>query len=298
MSSVFDDFLYPPEVLESFGAQRFVAAMLRVEAALAQAQADAGVIPADAARSIVGTCKAELFDAPRIVRDSTSSGSLADPLVKSLQDTVGLFNPAAVPYVHFRISRQDLVDTTMALMTQQVVAQTRHYVQSCITPLQTPLHLPHAAALQRALQRLELSTGQALAVQLGGMRAQLPEHGPAVQDRVARLLGLAVPPDAWDIQRDTWVALGSDIALLTGSLGTLASALVREAGTAEPPASGLMALAMARRAPQRLAGLLGSMPYAHTRGLGVWQADQSDWTQLLMSAHASAWGLAQTLLKK
>ncbi|NBX21841.1 MAG: hypothetical protein EBR58_10890, partial [Betaproteobacteria bacterium] len=40
MSSVFDDFLYAPEVLESFGAQRFVAAMLRVEAALAQAQAD------------------------------------------------------------------------------------------------------------------------------------------------------------------------------------------------------------------------------------------------------------------
>ncbi|WP_138515104.1 lyase family protein [Rhodoferax bucti] len=298
MSSVFDDFLYPPEVLESFGAQRFVAAMLRVEAALAQAQADAGVIPADAARSIVGTCKAELFDAPRIVRDSASSGSLADPLVKSLQDTVGLFNPAAVPYVHFRITRQDLVDTTMALMTRQVVAQTRHYVQSCITPLQAPLRLAHAAALQRALQRLELSTGQALAVQLGGMRAQLPEHGPAVQDRVAALLGLAVPPDAWDIQRDTWVALGCDIALLTGSLGTLASALVREAGAADPPASCLMALAMARRAPQRLAGLLGSMPHAHTRGLGVWQADQSDWTQLLMSAHASAWGLAQTLLKK
>jgi 3-carboxy-cis,cis-muconate cycloisomerase len=59
-----------------------------------------------------------------------------------------------------------------------------------------------------------------------------------------------------------------------------------------------VALAMARRAPQRAAGLLTSMPHAHERGLGFWQADQSDWTQLLMSAHAASWGMAQTLQKK
>ena len=79
MSSVFEDFLYPPEVLEAFGAQRFVAAMLRVEAALAQSQAQCGLIPMQAAQSIVGTCKVDLFDAPKIVRDSGRAGSLAIP---------------------------------------------------------------------------------------------------------------------------------------------------------------------------------------------------------------------------
>ncbi len=296
MSSVFDDFLYAPEVLESFGAQRFVAAMLRVEAALAQAQADAGLIPAEAATSIVGTCKVELFDAPRIVRDSTASGSLAVPLVKSLGDTVGLFNPAAVPYVHFACTKQDLVDTTMALMTQQALGQTLQYVQSCIVQLQRADGRATAIPpLQRALQRLDLSAAHALAVQLGGTMANLPEQAEGMQKQVASTLGLTVPPDSWDVQRDAWVALGCDVALLIGSLGTLASDLVRAAKPAEPPAGCMIALAMARRAPQRIAGLLGSLPHAHERGLGFWQADQSDWTQLLMSAHASARGLAQVL---
>ena len=293
MSSVFDDFLYAPEVLESFGAQRFVAAMLRVEAALAQAQADAGVIPADAARSIVGTCKAELFDAPRIVRESASAGSLADPLVKSLQDTVGLFNPAAVPYVHFRITRQDLVDTTMALMTQHALDQIRGYVNQCIRSLQRAPCSDAIAPLERALQRLEHSATEAMTVQLGGTLVQLPEHGRAIQAQVAQSTGLGIPAAQWDIQRDAWVSLGCQVAVLVGSLGTLANTLLRLAPQHQPPAGCLIALAMARRAPQRAAGLLASMPQAYDRGLGVWQADQSDWTQLLMSAHASALALSQ-----
>jgi len=298
MSSVFDDFLYAPEVLESFGAQRFVAAMLRVEAALAQAQADAGVIPADAARSIVGTCKAELFDAPRIVRDSASSGSLADPLVKSLRDTVGLFNPGAVPYVHFGCTKQDLVDTTMALMTQHVLAQIRGYVNQCIRALQRQPQAEAIAPLQRALLRLEHSATDAMTVQLGGTVAQLPQHGRAIQEQVAQSTGLGVPAAPWDIQRDAWVALGCQVAVLVGSLGTLASTLVRQAPQDQPPAGCLIALAMARRAPQRAAGLLSSMPQAYERGLGVWQADQSDWTQLLMSAHASALALSQAVASR
>lgn len=298
MSSVFDDFLHAPEVLESFGAQRLVAAMLQVESALAQAQADHGLIPAEAARSIAGTCKVELFDAPKIVRDSASSGSLAQPLVKSLRETVGLFNPAAVPFVHFECTRQDLVDTTMALMTQRALAVTCAYVQNCVDRLErTRTHLASVAPLRRSLQRLEHSGADALAVQFGGTIAGMAAQGAAVQAQVAATLGLAVPCAPWDVQRDAWLALGCDVALLVGSLGTLARTLLSDTPDDSPPAGCLIALAMARRAPQRAAGLLSSMPHAHERNLGFWQADQSDWTQLLMSAHASAWGLAQTLQK-
>ncbi len=298
MSSVFDDFLHAPEVLESFGAQRLVAAMLQVESALAQAQADHGLIPVEAARSIAGTCKVELFDAPKIVRDSASSGSLAQPLVKSLRETVGLFNPSAVPFVHFECTRQDLVDTTMALMTQRALAVTCAYVQNCVDRLErTSTHLASVAPLRRSLQRLEHSGADALAVQLGGTIAGMAAQGAAVQAQVAATLGLAVPCAPWDVQRDAWLALGCDVALLVGSLGTLARTLLSDTPEDSSPAGCLIALAMARRAPQRAAGLLSSMPHAHERNLGFWQADQSDWTQLLMSAHASAWGLAQTLQK-
>jgi len=297
MSSVLDDFLYAPEVLESFGAQRFVAAMLRVEAALARAQADHGLIPPEAAASIAGTCKVELFDAAKIVRDSVGAGSLAMPLVKSLRETVGLFNPAAVSYVHFGCTMQDLVDTTMAFITRQVLALTQGYVQSYIDHLLHRGELTQAAPLQRALQRLEHSAANALTVQLGGTLADMVRHGAEVQVQVARTLELGVPLAPWDTHRDAWLALACDVALLVGSLGAVAAAQLRGAADEEASPACLAALAMARRTPQRIAGLLGSMPHAFERSQGFWQADQSDWTQLLMSAHASAWGLAQTLRK-
>lgn len=295
MSSVFDDFLHPPEVLESFGAQRFVAAMLRVEAALAQAQAQCGVIPAAAAQSIVGTCKVDLFDAPKIVRDSGRAGSLAIPLVKILKETVGLFNPDAVAYVHLGCTKQDLVDTATVLITRDVLERLRSDVQGCAHRLQTLGAAESAIPLLRGLQRLAHSASDALAVQLGGTLAQSPEHGAEVVSMVAQQLGLAVPSAPWHTQRDAWVALGCDVALLIGSLGTLAKGIARDAGADNMPAGCLVALAMAKRAPQRAAGLLASMPEAFERGLGVWQAEQAEWAQLLMSAHASANGILQTL---
>ena len=62
MNSIFEGFLATPESLDAFGERNFIAAMLRFEAALARAQASAGLIPEAAAQSIIGTCKAELFD--------------------------------------------------------------------------------------------------------------------------------------------------------------------------------------------------------------------------------------------
>ena len=93
MSNVFDGFLSSPQGLEAFGEQRFVAAMLRFEAALTAAQARAGLVPQAAAQSIIGTCKVDLFDTRKIVRDSARAGSLAIPMVKALKETVAPVQP-------------------------------------------------------------------------------------------------------------------------------------------------------------------------------------------------------------
>ena len=122
MSSVFESFLSTPEMMGAWGEREFAAAMLRFEAALAAAQAEVGLMPREAAQSIIGTCKVELFDVPRMVRESGRAGSLAIPLVKALKETVALFNPQAAALVHLGSTSQDVIDTAMALVSKPALA--------------------------------------------------------------------------------------------------------------------------------------------------------------------------------
>lgn len=254
MSSIFEGFLSTLEVQEAFGDRRFVAAMLRFEAALARAQARTGLIPESAAKSIIGSCKVELFDVPKLVRESGRAGSIAVPLVRSLQEAVGLFNPAAVVHTHFGCISQDVVDTAMALVTREALALVAADVEHCIQALldlaerhaATPmlartLMQPAsvisfglkcagwAAPLVRSRQRLRQAAEQALQLQLGGAVGTLAEmrgHGPAVARLMADELGLRAPLGHWQTQRDEWVALGCELGLLVGSLGKMARDMV------------------------------------------------------------------------
>jgi 3-carboxy-cis,cis-muconate cycloisomerase len=61
------------------------------------------------------------------------------------------------------------------------------------------------------------------------------------------------------------------------------------------PVASMAALAAAQRVPQRIAALLASMPHEHERALGGWQAELAEWSQLLMSTHASSSAMAQAL---
>ena len=250
MSNVFEGFLSTPGVMEAFADRNFVAAMLRFEAALANAQASVGLIPEAAAQSIVGTCKVELFDAAKIVRESARAGSLAIPLVKSLKETVGLFNRDAVAYVHFGSVSQDVIDTAMALITRDVVEQietdVRTAADAALALAQKHLDTPMlartlmqpasvtsfglkcvnwAAPLVRGLQRLQHVKLGALKVQLGGgigTLARMEGKGAQISAHMAQALGLGQPQAPWHTQRDEWIALACELGLLVGSLGKIA----------------------------------------------------------------------------
>ena len=330
--------------MEAFSDRHFVAAMLRFEAALASAQAAHGVIPEAAAQSIVDTCKVELFDAAKIVRESARAGSLSVPLVKSLKETVGLFNREAVAYVHFGSVSQDVIDTAMALITRDVLEMVEADLRRCIDAvfalaqkhLETPMLartlmqpasvtsfglkcVNWAAPLVRSLQRLQTVKIGALKVQLGGgigTLARMGDKGPQITAHMAQALGLGQPCAPWHTQRDEWIALGCELGLMTGSLGKIAKDLSllgqfevgevwerhepgRGASSDMPhknnPVASMASLAAAQRVPQRLAALLASMPHEHERALGGWQAELAEWSQLLMSAHASSSAMASAL---
>src|SRR5262249_26314908 len=156
-------------------------------------QARVGLVPESAAHSIVGSCKVELFDVSKIVRDSGRAGSVAIPLVKSLKEAVGLFNAEAVRYVHFGSTSQDVIDTGMALVTREAVslveadlakaaqALLRHAEAHATTPilartLMQPASVTSfglkcvgwAAPLVRSRERIAQAARRALNVQLGG----------------------------------------------------------------------------------------------------------------------------------
>ncbi len=248
--SIFEGFLSTPESIDAFGERHFLAAMLRFEASLARAQATAGLIPQSAAQSIIDTCKVELFDVSKIVRESGRAGTLAIPLMKSLKETVGLFNPDAVRFVHFGSTSQDVIDTALSLVTRDALALVQADVQITIDALMA-LAEKHAAdpilartllqpasvtsfglkcagwvaPLIRSQQRLQVAAANALCVQLGGAvgtLAQMKAQGPEVIALMAADLQLKAPMATWHTQRDEWVALGCELGLLVGSLGKIA----------------------------------------------------------------------------
>jgi 3-carboxy-cis,cis-muconate cycloisomerase len=248
--SIFEGFLSTSETLGAFSDRAFVDAMLRFEAALARAQAAEGLIPESAAHSIVGSCKVELFDVAKIVRESGRAGSVAIPLVKALREAVGLFNAEAAPFVHFGSTSQDVIDSAMALVTREAVALIeadlakaadallRLAAKHADTPmlartLMQPASVTSfgfkcagwAAPLVRSRVRLRDAARHALQLQLGGAvgtLAQMKGQGAAVRRRMARELGLGDPGATWHTQRDEWVALGCELGLITGSLGKIA----------------------------------------------------------------------------
>ncbi len=254
MSSIFEGFLSTPEVMQAFGERSFVEAMLQFEAALARAQSAVGMIPGSAAQSIIGTCKVELFDVAKIVRESARAGSLAIPLVASLKETVGLFNPAAVAHVHQGCTSQDAIDTAMALVTrgalELIEADVAVSVQALLALAQRHASVPMlartltqpasvtsfglkcvgwAAPLVRSLARLRLAAPKALQLQLGGAvgtLAAMNGKGEQITTLMADDLKLTRPVASWHTQRDEWVALGCELGLLAGSLGKIARDLV------------------------------------------------------------------------
>ena len=89
--------------------------MLDFEAALARAEATAGVIPASAVGPIEAACKADTFDMAALAEAATRSGNLAIPLVKALTANVGKANDEAARYVHWGATSQDVIDTATML---------------------------------------------------------------------------------------------------------------------------------------------------------------------------------------
>jgi 3-carboxy-cis,cis-muconate cycloisomerase len=333
---IFDSFLSTPEMIMVFDDASIVQGMLHFEEALANAEAAEGVIPEAAARTIASVCNAQLYDILSIIQAGRRTGSLAIPLVSELTKTVALYNQDSATYVHWGSTSQDVLDTAMVLATREALTLLDDGLKELATQLlnlaghhlSTPMLartlmqpaqvtsfgfklVGWAAPLVRAREQLRTQASRALQLQMGGAvgtLSMLGDKGPAVVRRMAEALQLKEADAAWHTQRDEWMRLGMEVAVLTGSLGKLATDLSlmaqgeiaelsessengRGGSSAMPhkrnPVSAMIALAAANRAPQHAAALLAAMGQQHERGLGNWQAELAAWPALFLGAHGA-----------
>jgi 3-carboxy-cis,cis-muconate cycloisomerase len=224
--------------------------MLDFEAALARAEAAAGVIPAAASGPIEAACKAEAFDLDALAEAATRSGNLAIPLVKMLTAEVGKADKDAARYVHWGATSQDVIDTATILTLRAgidvldvdlsraikgfaaLARSHRHTAMVARTWLQHALPMPfglklaeYASSLARARCRLRRLRREGLALQFGGAAgtlAALGDKGLVVAEQLARELDLLLPDAPWHTHRDRIAEAASAFAILAGSCGKIA----------------------------------------------------------------------------
>ncbi|MFR9729733.1 3-carboxy-cis,cis-muconate cycloisomerase [Saccharopolyspora sp. MS10] len=232
-----------PDAERRTGGRAWLQAMLDFEAALARAQARAGLVPPEAAHEIGAHCRAELFDLDSISRRAVGP---ATPVIALVDDLGSRLGPDARRWVHLGATSQDVLDTAAMLIArrtlEQVLADLRAAARRCAELAREHRDSPviGRSLLQQALPTtfgrrcagwlvsltdttaaLHHVVERRLAVQLGGpvgTCGALGERGPEVLRRLAAELGLAEPVAPWHTDR-------TRVAELAGALGTSAGAL-------------------------------------------------------------------------
>src|SRR5262245_53896419 len=94
-------------------------AMLDVEAALAEVEAELGVIPRQVVAAIQAAARADRFDLGAIATAAAGDGNLAIPLVRQLTQAIDAIDREAARYVHWGATSQDIIDTGLVLQLQR-----------------------------------------------------------------------------------------------------------------------------------------------------------------------------------
>jgi len=233
------------EVGAYFSNEAELSAMLRVEAALAEAEAKVGLIGEDAARRIAEVCDTFRADWTKLAEGLNRDGVVVPEFVKQLCEAVGEPHAKAV---HVGATSQDIIDTALVLRLKSVIEIIGNRLDTLIhslnglkrrdgsvilmahTRMQQALRFTAADKIDTWIQPLErhsnalaaLAPGL-LVIQLGGpigTRGELKGHGDAVADAMCEILGLGFAP-AWHSQRDRIGEFGSFLSLLTGTLGKI-----------------------------------------------------------------------------
>jgi 3-carboxy-cis,cis-muconate cycloisomerase len=247
-SAIFRDIFSSEAMRRVFSDGHRVQCYLDIEAALAQVQAELGLIPQRAADEITAKCTLDSIDMARLKSQTELIGY---PVLPVVQQLVAACSDHLGEYCHWGATTQDITDTATIMQIREALAlveQDLAAIADSLTGLarryrDTPMvgrsNLQQAvpitfgykvatwlSAIKRHQQRLAELRPRVLVGEFGGAAGTLASLGDAglkVQEGLMAELGLGQPEIAWHTARDRIAEVGCFLGLVTGTLGKIAT---------------------------------------------------------------------------
>ncbi|KWX01054.1 adenylosuccinate lyase family protein [Carbonactinospora thermoautotrophica] len=235
-----------PEIRRLFDDEGRVQSWLDILAALAQAQAEVGLVPDDAARAIRDHADVRLLDLERVAAETRATGHSTLGLIRCLRDVLP---EAAREWVYYGATVQDISDTWTALVMREVAdivdrdlaraeaaalalaERHRDTVMCGRTHGQPGLPVTFgfkaavwASELRRHRERLAEGRPRWEVAQLGGALGTMEFWGEAalpLLEAFARRLGLAAPDIPWITARDRVAEFVNLLAMVTATIAKI-----------------------------------------------------------------------------
>lgn len=229
------------------GQQARVQSWLDVEAALAKAQAEHGMIPASAAENIAANCRVENIDLVEMERLLREIGHGFVPVIKVL---VKACDPESGKYVHYGVTTQNIQQTAQLYLAKQFDVILQGFVNDILHNLARMAREHHATLmagrthgkhalpitwgfkvsvwideLLSAQQRMQEAEKRVFTVMMGGAVGAFHatgEMGRRVQSSVAQQLGMnamAIPSRNSRVYRTEYI---NNLCLLATTLHKIA----------------------------------------------------------------------------
>jgi adenylosuccinate lyase len=234
------------ELRRLFDDQGRVQSWLEILAALAEAQAEVGLVPEDAARQIRAHARVELLDLGQVAEQTRATSHSTLGLIRCLRE---ILPEAAREWVYWGATVQDLTDTWSALVMREmgrIVERDLHRAETAALTLARrhrdtvmcgrthgqpglPITFGFKAAvwvseLRRHQDRLAQARQRYQVVQLAGALGTMEfwgDHAIALLDEFARRLGLGAPDLPWLTARDRFAEFLNLLAMVTATLGKI-----------------------------------------------------------------------------
>jgi adenylosuccinate lyase len=250
-STFLKDLYGTAEMRAVFDDRALLQKWLDVEAALALAEADLGIVPQAAADEIARQARAENIDADWMKREIDHTLHPIVPLIRALK---AVCSREAGEWIHWGATTQDIMDTALVLQLRDataifeqrildldaaLVALARAHRDS-IMPGRThgqhalPITFGYKVAiwaeeLRRHAARLRDAKPRVLVGQFGGAAGTLAgvgARGLEIRARLMRRLGLGEAAVTWHVAHDGFTEFASVAAMLAGTCGKIAHEII------------------------------------------------------------------------